>query len=1056
MKTIAVVALFGLVALIFFWDVIVDDNCLIDVNPRLYDPWRSYALGAGGFSRSLQPDSFLEHYPTSFHLNQSIKSGRFPLWNPGILAGMPFLADPQTRVVYPLRLMLVWADPARAMGYDVAIHLFLAMLGMYLFLTSLRLRTLGALLGAFAYAFSSYFYVRYGHPSHISSGAWIPFFFYSFEMALRRERFGTILLTASFAMGYLAGFPQVFLFGVLALVVYAFYLAVASPPCSRRPALLRTARIIGVSGTLSVLLVSIQLLPFSELFRNSVGLDYDFGYIQKYLLIPPAMMLRSLFPAIFGEPTMGTDWSGLTRDAIHPYNPEYAVYCGIGALLVAIATLFLLRRSPRTQILLLLLILGVAVAINQYIAKMGHVLFPMFRASRVSRVAILPCFSLAALAAIGFSAISGNIGRGRRRKVIVIAASMVVVALLCVICFQAIGESVIGKLAEKARTVPDDVWAETHMYVRSNMVRNWAHRGTAQWLAYERRVLTRGLLTVAVSSAALILLVSLGGAQSRRSTAAAVLFVLVVMFDLIGTAKTYRTSQDPGFDGETSSIRALREGLSDQGRWRAKLFQPRIGDRLPLPPNTNQLFAIHSLQGRHRINTKSLDKYRSAYVRSKRDAAGGEGGIRTIGTGITWLANRLDDLMSVRYVIAEHGESRYTSSSILRSILDDEIASEHIRMLNLGGESKLTLCQDNGDTLRFKALFLPVDFLYFSVGFDSRGGAQGDSVFFLLTCEGKTGSINFESGFDQLLDREKWHEIKLDISSIGQSMVDVMLSIVGTDPRNPLVGGWGGFEFAIRECPVVQLGDGHVISLTGPGSTLSMMLHSSAQEVALNIHYDDGNTTKRLFSFPAGIRSRRVRVDLARPHGDRLVIRSDSTFQIEGCRQIPREWGIDLDCQLIYEGDICIYENPCAVSKGICLDRDRVALRSTGEGEVLELSRFEDIHSVECGECRILSYRPEEILVEVQSDRHCYLIFQDMWYPGWKAYVDGGEMALTDTDIGIRALRLPRGKHRVIMAFRPRSFAAGVVLTCLGLVLTLAYAAGFGHAAKREREVSHR
>jgi hypothetical protein len=1052
MKTIAVVIALALLTLGFFWDVIIGDNCLIDYNPCLCDPWRSYAQEVEYPRRSLSADSFLQYYPFSAYLNESIRSGRFPLWNPTILAGMPFFADPQTRAAYPFRLILVLADPARAMGYDVAIHIFLAMVGMYLFLSSLRLKTLGSVLGAFAYAFSSYFYVRYGHPTLIGSAAWMPFFFYSFETALRRERLGTLLLTGSFAMGYLAGFPQVFLFGVLALVVYGFYLAIDRPSPDRWPALLRTGRIIGVSGVLSVLLVSIQLLPFLEFFRNSVGLHYDFAYIEKFLLIPPVIMLRSIFPAFFGQPTRGTDWSGLTREAIHPYNPEYAVYCGIGALLVALVSLFILRRSPRMRVLVLLLVLGVIVAVNQHAARMGHALLPMFRASRVSRVAVIPCFSLAALAAIGFSAISGNVGPGGRRRVIVAVALVLGLALLFAVYFHFSGESIVESLVEKARKIPDGVWQDRHMSVRSEIVREWARGDAAEWLTYERRALTQGLLIIVVTSAILILWIAPAWAKPRHKTPIALLYVGIVMFDLVGTARTYRVSQYPGCASETSGIRILRQALGEQGRWRTKPFRPRVGDLLPFPPNTNQLFDVHSLKGSHTINTESIDLFRKAYVKSKEEIADSEHRIRTIGTGITWLANRLDDLMSVRYVVAERGESRYAGSSILRSIVDEDMASERLRMHNLDGVSALALNLESGETIGFKAIFLPVDLLYFSVGFDSQGGALGDSVFFLITCEGGTGRVSSESGFDQQLDRGKWHEIGLDISSIGHRMVDVTLSVEGSNPRSRIVGRWSGFEFAIRECPVAQSGDSHVISLDGPGQSLSMMLDSSAREVPLDIDYGDGSTTKRLFSFPPGIRSRRVRIDLARPHGDRLVVRSDSTLRIARCRQIPREWGIDLDCQLIYDGDMCIYENPRAVSKGICLDRRGVPVRSATKSEVLELAGLEDIHSVECGECRILSYRPEEILVGVQSDRHCYLVFQDMYYPGWKAYVNGGETALTATDIRIRALALPPGSHRVIMAFRPWSFTAGIVLTCLGVVLTLAYAVGFGRVAGRYRK----
>jgi hypothetical protein len=1026
MKTLAVVVMFGLIALIFFYDVLLGPEVFLDTNPARYDPWRTYASADDLAHNTYWRDSFLTYLPRRALLSESIRAGRLPFWNSYIFAGTPFLADPQSRVLYPIELLLVSKDPLRAMAYDVALHVFLAMLGMYLFLNSLKLKTWGAVLGACSYAFSSYFYVRYGQPTLIASAAWIPFFFYSFETSLRKEIRGTVLLTVSFAMGYLAGFPQVFLFGVLALAVYGTYLALDRPSGERRPQVLRTGRIIGVSGVLSMLLVSVQLLPFWEFYRNSVGLSYE-------------------------QPTAGTDWSSLVRDAIHPYNPEFAVYGGIGALLTAIVALFLLRKSPRVRILLMLLILGVVVAVEPHAARVGHMLLPMFRASRVSRIAVIPCFALSTLAAIGFSTIASDGGPTSRRRLIIIATCVVAFAILFAVYFQFAGESVVERLAEKARTVPGDVWAGTHMSATSSKIREWVYGDTGEWLAYERHVLARGMLIVVVSCAAFVLWAIPAAVRRSLRTAIGVLFVLVVMLDVITTAGAYRTSQNPECVWETPGIEALRGVLGDQGRWRTKHFQPRVGDRLPFPPNTNQLFTVHSLQGSHTMNTESLDEFRHAYVESKKDAMSGERMVKTVGTGITWLANRLDDLMGVRYVIAERGQSRYAASSILRSILDVGIVSTRLKMVNLGGEGRFALCEDVDQSIRFKALFLEADILHFSVGFDSKCQEYGDSVFFLLTCESNAGRATFRKGLDQWRDRGKWHEAEIDISPIKNSMVDVTVSLVGSNAGDLLVAGWSGFEFVIHESPAVQSGDSYVLPLAGDGRCLSMKLTSDAREVPLDIYYDDDGYTRHHFSFQPGVKSRRVRIDLVKPSGNRLIVKSDSTFRMTDCREILREWGIDLDCHLIYDGDMCIYENSSAVAKGICIDRGQISLRGAGNGRVLALSELEDVYSVECGECEIVSYQPEEILLEVRSARPCYLVFQDMQYPGWRAYVDGRETGFVDTDIGIRAMELQPGRHMVTMTFRPSGLTAGIVLSCLGLALTIGYAFAFGRAASAQR-----
>jgi hypothetical protein len=225
MKTLIVIIIFALIALAFFYDVIVGPNLFLNTNTFRYDPWRSYASEEDLAGKDYFPDTFVTYLPRRVFLAEGIHSGRLPLWNPYVFGGTPFLADPQTRVFYPIELLLAQMDPARAMGYDFAIHAFIAMLGMYLFLKGMGVTRAGALLGGCTYAFSSFFYFRYGFPTLAASASWIPFFFYGFEVAWRSRRRGILLLTGFFVLGYLAGFPQIFLFGVGAVVFYAFFVS---------------------------------------------------------------------------------------------------------------------------------------------------------------------------------------------------------------------------------------------------------------------------------------------------------------------------------------------------------------------------------------------------------------------------------------------------------------------------------------------------------------------------------------------------------------------------------------------------------------------------------------------------------------------------------------------------------------------------------------------------------------------------------------------------------------------------------------------------------------
>src|SRR5260370_743228 len=46
-------------------------------------------------------DAFVYFYPQRVYLAESLLAGRIPLWDPDLFLGVPFLANPQTAVLYP-------------------------------------------------------------------------------------------------------------------------------------------------------------------------------------------------------------------------------------------------------------------------------------------------------------------------------------------------------------------------------------------------------------------------------------------------------------------------------------------------------------------------------------------------------------------------------------------------------------------------------------------------------------------------------------------------------------------------------------------------------------------------------------------------------------------------------------------------------------------------------------------------------------------------------------------------------------------------------------------
>lgn len=1021
--TAVAAAVFIAVVCIFFNDVLFGDRILLTCNTSEWEPWRTYASDDRLKERTYRTDSARTYLPRWVELARGLRSGRVPLWNPYVFAGTPFFADPQSRAAYPISLVLAAADPARAMGYDAAIHFFIAMFGMYLFLRTIGSSHVGSLAGAFAYGFSSFFFLRMGHPTFVSTASWIPFSFYCYERAKVAERSGTLLLTGSLCLGYLAGMPQLFLYGAAALVIYVIFDSIEAAVRREMAAAARRAKIIVVSALLSGLVVSVQLVPFAEFLKDAGGQGLSFDAVKQAHLWKPLFLIRAAVPDFFGNPIEGTSWVGVVKGVVHPYDSGFMIYCGSAALLLALASIVHVRRSPHIRVFSALLILSIGVGTSALMLKVASVLLPLATYSQIDRVSVIACFALAAMVGKGLSIVSRPGEKSARRRFFVLSLALLGCFIGGSAVFVAGGRGLISDVSVKASDLLGQGW-----FARSGFrLRGWLDAGGGPWWNFEVREIGRAAI-FAASGLVLAILYVTYRLRRRIAFSLATLLVLVLGLDVGVIARRYYVSQPQDSLRTTEGIDLVRTVVGEAGAW-------RIGNvtrsESALPSNIPQIFRMPTLDG-----TAAL--YPSAHA-SRLGAAMASGDISPV---MGLAAGKVGDIMSVRYLVAEGLLQDLITSPVLARMAADEALSASLRVRGFESDLRFCLCRPAGESRSLDILVPECEALDICVGIGVADEAEPGTpvgVTVGLSAPDREATFSQELGPS---DFGKWHELRMAMPGLEGSCATLTLSSVvseGWDGPLPEIH-WGGFEFVIRDCEPRRIPEGYGISLNrlpdGPAQALRLEVAVEAEEFPLKISGDSIKSWSELRWVgpgPAGS-SRRVLVDLEGPLGE-VMVEADRDFTISEAKVVYSESPGNSKYRPVYTGDMCVYENQAAFPKGVCIGREVFT------AEVLRLAgTWDDLARHVCGRSELHAYEPEKIVLDVHAEEDCVFLFQDTHYRGWSASVNGVRQRLHRTDVGCRALPLAAGDHRVVMRFRPLSVKLGLGLTCLGIILSIVYA----------------
>jgi hypothetical protein len=81
------------------------------------------------------------------------------------------------------------------------------------------------------------------------------------------------------------------------------------------------------------------------------------------------------------------------------------------------------------------------------------------------------------------------------------------------------------------------------------------------------------------------------------------------------------------------------------------------------------------------------------------------------------------------------------------------------------------------------------------------------------------------------------------------------------------------------------------------------------------------------------------------------------------------------------------------------------------------------------GTITLAEHKPSYLKYDIQSGGNGLVVFSEIYYPEWKATVDGNEVSILRADYLLRALEIPAGKHTVEFSFEPRAYFIGNKIT---------------------------
>jgi hypothetical protein len=364
-------------------------------------------------------------YPVAYYAHESFWHGQAPLWNPLNNCGVPFLAQWNTTVCYPLSLVYMVFPLPWSLNFFCLGHLVLAGVGMYSLAYRWTQNRLAASVAGLAFALNGLMLNSLMWTSNLAALSWQPLVMLWAEQAWQRGGRRMMIAALAGAMQMLSGAPEIIIFtwtmlGILWLS-QAWRKKIPLWPTFRRFIIV----VILIAG-----FSAIQLLPFFDLLKHS---ERDASYIQSddypmavwgwaNFVVPLFHCLQTLF--------------GTCIQPNQPWTVSY--YLGIGTLGLAAVAVWRLRRQPEICGLAGVTLAGLVLALGNdgYVyAWLKHIIPWIGFARYPIKFISIPIFTIPLLAACGFNAFQNTTFQNLKRneRILFIVAAFLLLMVVCIL-----------------------------------------------------------------------------------------------------------------------------------------------------------------------------------------------------------------------------------------------------------------------------------------------------------------------------------------------------------------------------------------------------------------------------------------------------------------------------------------------------------------------------------------------------------------------------------------------------------------------------------------------
>lgn len=299
----------------------------------------------------------LSYFAREFYTSFVQETGRFPLWQPLVLGGLPFVDGMHGDIFYPVSLALFFLDTRTFWGWKMVLHVFLAGVFCYLWLRTLGLRRGPALFGGLAFMMGADLVslVYPGGDGKLFVSALAPL---SFLLTERAVRSGRLSDHAFFALGItlvvLTSHMQLAYFTVWGVSLWFFFRLWQLRREGRGEGwAVRQLGFFVVAGVLGVGAAAAQFVPPLQYLREwshrtertvTATAESAYAFSTTYSLHPEEIA-SLVVPEFVGQDVLSEGGPTTPYWGRNPFkiNSEYA---GLVPLLL-IPLLFLRRPDPR-------------------------------------------------------------------------------------------------------------------------------------------------------------------------------------------------------------------------------------------------------------------------------------------------------------------------------------------------------------------------------------------------------------------------------------------------------------------------------------------------------------------------------------------------------------------------------------------------------------------------------------------------------------------------------------------------------------------------------------